>query len=88
MARTITVRNLDEKTQLVLRHRAVDHGRSFEAEIREILEEAARSEPAEPEPTPAEILLESARKFREAAAEVGGFTMPERIVEYQRDVIL
>jgi len=86
VASTITVRNLDEKTQLVLRHRAVDHGRSFEAEIREILEEAARSEPAEP--TNAEILFEAARKFREAAAEVGGFTMPERIVEYQRDVIL
>ena len=91
MASTITVRNLDEETQRVLRHRAVNHDRSFEAEIRAILDEAAREKPDGKAPegeTPADILFEAARKFREAAAEVGGFTMPERIVEYQRDVIL
>ena len=84
MASTITVRNLDEDTQKVLRHRAVDHGRSFEAEIRAILDEAARAEP-EVE-TSATIILEAARKFREGAKEVGGFTMPERIVDYPREL--
>ena len=47
MAATITVRNLDERTQRILKHRAVDHGRSFEAEIRAILVQAAlATEPA------------------------------------------
>ena len=91
MAQVFTVRNLDENVQKKLRHRAVDKGHSFEAEVRAILEDAANEDRIDPDPpsqTPADILFESARKFREAAAEVGGFTMPERIVEYQPDVIL
>lgn len=88
MASTITVRNLDEQTQRVLRHRAVDHDRSFEAEIRAILDEAAREDTHEEETadTSTAIILEAARKFREEAKKVGGFTMPERIVDYPREL--
>ncbi len=38
----VTVRNLPEETHRALRMRAAEHGRSTEAEIREILEEAVR----------------------------------------------
>jgi len=91
MAKVFTVRNMDETAQKKLRHRAVDNGQSFEAEVRAILENAVDENKVDsdlPTETPADILFESARKFREAAAEVGGFTMPERIVEFQPDVIL
>jgi plasmid stability protein len=40
----IAVRNLPEETHRALRLRAAQHGRSTEAEIREILEEAVRPE--------------------------------------------
>lgn len=42
--RVVTVRNLPEETHRALRLRAAQHGRSPEAEIREILEEAVRPE--------------------------------------------
>lgn len=38
----VTVRNLPEETHRALKLRAVQHGRSTEAEIREILEDAVR----------------------------------------------
>lgn len=38
----ITVRNLPEETHRALKRRAAEHGRSTEAEVREILEEAVR----------------------------------------------
>jgi len=38
----VTVRNLPDETHRALRMRAAQHGRSTEAEIREILEEAVR----------------------------------------------
>lgn len=38
----LTVRNLPEETHRALRHRAAEHGRSTEAEVRSILEEAVR----------------------------------------------
>lgn len=40
----VTVRNLPEATHRALRMRAAEHGRSTEAEIREILEAAVRPE--------------------------------------------
>ena len=40
----VTVRNLPEETHRALRLRAAQHGRSTEAEIRSILEEAVRPE--------------------------------------------
>ena len=39
---TVTVRNLPDEVHRALRARAVHHGRSTEAEIRDILETAAR----------------------------------------------
>lgn len=39
---TITVRNLPQETHRALKLRAAQHGRSTEAEVREILEEAIR----------------------------------------------
>lgn len=38
----LTIRNLPEETHRALRVRAAEHGRSTEAEIRDILEKAAR----------------------------------------------
>jgi len=38
----VTVRNLPEATHRALKLRAAEHGRSTEAEIREILEDAVR----------------------------------------------
>ncbi len=38
----VTIRNLSEEAHRALKVRAAKHGRSTEAEIREILEEAAR----------------------------------------------
>ncbi len=43
---TVTVRNLSEDTHRALRVRAALHGRSTEAEIRDILDKAARPVPA------------------------------------------
>ena len=40
----VTVRNLPEETHRALKLRAAQHGRSTEAEIREILEDAVRPE--------------------------------------------
>jgi plasmid stability protein len=40
----ITIRNLSEETHRALKQRAARHGRSTEAEVRDILEKAARPE--------------------------------------------
>ena len=40
----VTIRNLSEETHRALRHRAAQHGRSTEAEIRAVLDEAVRPE--------------------------------------------
>jgi len=42
--RAVTIRNLPEETHRALRVRAAEHGRSTEAEMRDILEKAARPE--------------------------------------------
>lgn len=41
---SVTVRNLPDATHRALKHRAAQHGRSTEAEIRHILENAVRSQ--------------------------------------------
>jgi len=41
---SVTIRNIPEETHRALRVRAAQHGRSTEAEIRLILEDAARPE--------------------------------------------
>lgn len=40
----ITIRNLSDETHRALRHRPLEHGRSTEAEVRAILDEAIRPE--------------------------------------------
>lgn len=40
----VTIRNLPEETHRALKHRAAQNGKSTEAEIRAILEEAVRPE--------------------------------------------
>ena len=42
---SLTVRGLDDETKLRLRVRAARHGRSMEAEVRAILEDALPAEP-------------------------------------------
>jgi plasmid stability protein len=58
----LTVRNLPDETHRALRHRAAEHGRSTEAEVRSILEEAVR---------PAKRLKIGTELFR-IGQEVGG----------------
>ncbi|MDR1450023.1 MAG: hypothetical protein LBI84_07480 [Propionibacteriaceae bacterium] len=82
MASVITVRNLDEGVQRILRHRAVDHGVSFEAELRSVLERAAR-DPVHSESTGLTVLLAAAAEFR-AAAKGLDFSV-ERVQEYPGD---
>jgi len=79
MATTITLRNLAESTQRVLKHRAVDNGRSFEAEIRAILDRAATS-PADDAAAVASPLFAAAAEFRASVADLD-FALPERLDE-------
>jgi antitoxin FitA len=58
----LTVRNLPDETHRALRHRAAEHGRSTEAEVRSILEETVR---------PAKRLKIGTELFR-IGQEVGG----------------
>ncbi|MCL1838975.1 MAG: plasmid stabilization protein [Propionibacteriaceae bacterium] len=81
MATVITVRNLDEETQRVLKHRAVENRRSFEAEIRSILNAAAREQP----PAQSSALFAAIAEFREAA-QGADFVIPERNLEKPRQV--
>jgi plasmid stability protein len=59
---SLTVRNLPDETHRALRVRAAQHGRSAEAEVRAILEEAVR--PAE--------RLKIGTELRRIAQEIGG----------------
>jgi len=79
MTTSITVRNLDPETQRILKHRAVDHGQSFEAEIRSILRAAARQD------QPTADLFDAMAHFRRATADID-FTVPERTPEQPREV--
>jgi plasmid stability protein len=76
----ITVRNLDPAVKEKIQARAARHGHSMESEIREILTAAPDHEEEAPS------IFSAADAFRAAAAEVGGFTFPDRIVEQQRPV--
>jgi antitoxin FitA len=51
---TLTIRNVDPELREQLRVRAARHGRSMEAELREILKQALGAEKRPPEPNPAE----------------------------------
>jgi antitoxin FitA len=53
---TLTIRNVDPELREQLRVRAARHGRSMEAELREILKEALGAEQRRPEPNLAEAI--------------------------------
>ena len=57
----VLVRNLTEKTLARLKHRARDHGRSLQSELRQILEQAASSD-----------MLEASRLARRIRRELAG----------------
>lgn len=91
MSETITIRKLSEDTQRRLKHRAVDNGRSFEAEIRAILDDAAVAQSTPNDHSATSDFFEAAAEFRKVVQELGvefpsGF--PNRIVEYPRELEL
>ena len=53
---TLTIRNVDPELREELRVRAARHGRSMEAELRQILKEALGAEKPHPEPNLAEAI--------------------------------
>ncbi len=53
---TLTIRNVDPELREELRVRAARHGRSMEAELREILKEVLGGEKRRPEPNLAEAI--------------------------------
>ncbi len=53
---TLTIRNVDLELREKLRVRAAQHGRSMEAELRQILNEALGAEKRRPEPNLAEAI--------------------------------
>jgi plasmid stability protein len=65
---TITIRNLDDEAKRRLRLRAAEHGRSMEAEAREILGAALLA--TEPKP-------DLAQTIRARVARVGGFDLEQ-----------
>jgi len=65
---TLTIRQIDERTKRRLRMRAADHGRSMEAEAREILKSAVALQSGA-----SSNLVESIRKHLKG---VGGVDLP------------
>lgn len=63
---TVTVRNLPAETHRALRVRAAAHGRSTEAEIRDILNQAVRSQGG----------LRLGTELRRYAEQIGGVDLP------------
>jgi plasmid stability protein len=59
----ILVRRLDEAVKQRLKERAERHGRSLEAEVREILMEATCTEPTAPAPEPKGLGTQLAEAF-------------------------
>jgi antitoxin FitA len=53
---TLTIRNVDPELREGIRVRAAQHGRSMEAELRQILKEALGAEKRRPEPNLAEAI--------------------------------
>lgn len=74
----LSIRNLDDDVKRRLRLRAAEHGRSMEAEVRTILEEAVR-----PRPRSDNLFRELYERFQE----LGGveLELPER-TRYPREI--
>jgi plasmid stability protein len=66
---SITVRHLDDTTKAKLRVRAAQHGRSMEAEVRDILNSAVDAQP-----TSSQNLADA---LRARFAPLGGLELPE-----------
>ncbi len=75
---TLTVRNLDDDVVRTLRIRAAEHGRSAEAEHREILRQALA--PSR-EPLPQKAAAERLAEFRRRTAGRGSATVAELLAE-------
>ena len=78
---TLTVRGLDDDLVRKLRIRAAEHGRSAEAEHREILRQAlgGAAQPSQDE------IIERLAAFREEMAGNGTGTVAELLAESRRD---
>jgi plasmid stability protein len=74
---SITVRNLDDNVKKRLRRRAADHGRSLEAEVRDILTQSAHAGSSAPPKTGLDLF----RGIREVVEKYGGVELeiPERM---------
>lgn len=75
---TLTVRNLDDDVVRALRIRAAEHGRSAEAEHREILRQILT---ASREPSPRQAAAERLAAFRRRMAGRGSATAAELLEE-------
>jgi plasmid stability protein len=75
---TLTVRNLEDDVVRALRIRAAEHGRSAEAEHREILRQALT---ARREPSPQKAAAERLAQFRRRTAERGSAAAAELLEE-------
>jgi plasmid stability protein len=70
---SITVRKLDDNVKKGLRRRAAEHGRSLEAEVREILGHSVNQPRQTPPP---ETGLDLVRPLREFVEKYGGVELP------------
>ena len=70
---SITVRRLDDNVKKGLRRQAAEHGRSLEAEVRDILSRSVNGPPPTPEPKTG---LDLVRPLREWAEKYGGVELP------------
>jgi plasmid stability protein len=75
---TLTVRNLDDEIVRALRVRAAEHGRSAEAEHREILRQALTGAR---QPSPRAAAAERLAEFRRRTAGRGSATAAELLAE-------
>jgi antitoxin FitA len=89
---SITIRNLDERVKRDLRKQAADHGRSLEAEAREILKSGVHTKGVRP--GEAETGADLFRRIHERFKALGGVELelperrpsrPGRIPDFARD---
>ncbi|MDR1355606.1 MAG: Arc family DNA-binding protein [Propionibacteriaceae bacterium] len=78
MASVITIRNLSNEAKNRVRHRALAHGRSMEAEIRAILEAVTDSEPRG-----LTAVMAEAHAFFKGEEQ---FDIPMSLPEYEREI--
>lgn len=72
---SLTIRHLDDATKERLRARAAQHGRSMEAEVREILQQAVTNQNPQDEPKPESGNLYE--RIRAIVEPLGGIEFPE-----------